>query len=260
MICSEWITETDLAVCNCSTSDPVLVANAIQASSEILYQLTGLQFPGTCEQVVRPCANSANPYGFNWTTWNFPWIPLRIGGSWINTGPCGCHMARCDCTTYPRVYLGRDDVQTVTEVTIDGDVLDPSAYRLDENQYLVRTDGSTWPCCQNLGSDLGETGTWGIELTYGWPVPQALQNAAASLAAEFINACTEGATCRLPPRTQQIVKQGTSITMAGVLSEIEQGLTGLTDVDMAIQAFNPNRLQRSPAVWSPEVGFRGLRS
>jgi hypothetical protein len=257
--CSDWLEPADLVDCDCPTDAPAAVVDSsITAASEILYRLTGMQFPGTCEQTIRPCSNSASPYGFDFGFWQYPWVPLRIGGSWLNMGPCGCNMAACDCSTYPRLNLGRSDVQSIVEVLVDGVALAPADYRLDENRYLVRVDGSNWPCCQDLSLATTEVGTWSVELTYGWPVPEALRRAAANFAAELIKACT-GGECRLPPRTLSVVKQGTTIQVAGVLAELEAGLTGLTDVDMTIQAFNPHRLTRPAFAWSPGLSQRGLR-
>jgi hypothetical protein len=260
MICSDWITPTDLVDCDCPSDAPAgVVADSISTASEILYRLTGMQFPGECTETLRPCSNSGAPAGFDWGLWTFPWVPLRIGGSWINVGPCGCNMAACDCSTYPRLNLGRSDVTSITEVLIDGAALDPSAYRLDEGRYLTRIDGAGWPCCQHLDRDTTETGTWSVELAYGWPVPEALKRAAASLAAELVKACT-GGECRLPPRTQSVVKQGVTISISGVMDELQAGLTGLTDVDLAVAAFNPHRLTRPAFAWSPGLSQRGLRA
>jgi len=163
----------------------------------------------------------------------------------------------CSCSIYPRVNLGRDDVQSVETVTIDDVVLDAGAYRLDEHRYLTRTDGSHWPCCQNLGLDSGE-GTWSVALTYGWPVPQYLVQAAAVLAMEFVKSCTNDDTCRLPARTQSVVKQGISIELSDPVGFIGQGMTGIPEVDMAIKAANPNGITRQAIVRSPEVRSAGL--
>jgi len=259
-LCADWITPADLVDCDCPTDAPAgVVADSISTASEILYRLSGMQFPGECTETLRPCSNSGAPAGFDWGLWTYPWIPLRIGGSWVNVGPCGCNMASCDCSTYPRLNLGRSDVTSITEVLIDGLALDASAYRLDEGRYLTRVDGSGWPCCQHLDRDTTETGTWSVELDYGRPVPEALKRAAASLAAELVKACT-GGECRLPPRTQSVVKQGVTISISGVMDELQAGLTGLTDVDLAVATFNPHRLTRPAFAWSPGLSQRGLRA
>jgi hypothetical protein len=253
-LCTPWITETDLIACGCpENADPGVLNLAIDTASELLYALTARQFPGTCTATVRPCSNPGSPYAFNWAVWHYPWVALRVDGMWLNLGPCGCNMAAdCGCAPYPRVNFGRSDILGVTEVTIDGDVLPATDYRLDQSQYLVRTDGGKWPCCQNLGLDLGEEGTWGVELTYGQEPPTPVTHAAAVLAAEFVKACT-GGECRLPARTQTVTKQGVTIGFLDPFDFLDRGRTGLFEVDLVITSYNPNGLARRGRVLSPEL-------
>lgn len=241
-LCTPYITRNDLAACGCPNASGVTMDANIQAASEMMYLKLGQQFPGACEATVRPCSQPGSIVG----PWPYPWIPWRIGGEWVNTGLCGCNMATdCACNPYPRVNLGRQDIQSIVEVTINDAVLDPSAYRLDQKKYLVRTDGSGWPCCQNLAADSGE-GTWFVELTYGNPVPQAVKDATAILATEYVKACVDDASCRLPRGAQNIVKQGVSfIVLDDILS--------LPEVSAVIAAYNPDGLTGRPKVFSPDV-------
>lgn len=254
-LCSPWVTESDLVSCGCPEASADVTESSIQTASEILYALTGRQYPGTCEATLRPCANggSSRPFG-----WSYPWFPIRIGGQWLNIGGCGCHTANdCACRPYPRLNLGRSDIQSVETVTIDDVELDPTAYRLDSHHYLIRTDGSGWPCCQDLSVDSGE-GTWSVELTYGWPVPESLRHAAAVLAMEYVKSCISDDSCRLPSRTQSIVKQGISIELQDPAQYLDSGRTGIPEVDLAVHAANPNGLTREAIVRSPEVGRAGV--
>ena len=257
MLCSPWISEADLVACNCPTASQVITSTAIDVSSEILYALTGRQYPGTCEATLRPCANGGSnvPVG-----WSYPWFPIRLGGQWLNIGGCGCHMARdCACNIYPRLNLGRTDIQSIVSVVIDDVVLDPAAYRLDSHRYLVRTDGDHWPCCQDLSLDSG-VGTWSVELTYGTPVPEALKFAASTLAMEYVKACIDDDTCRLPSRAVSVAKQGVTIELQDPAQFLDSGRTGIPEVDLAVHAFNPNGLTRQALVRSPEVRGAGVWS
>lgn len=259
-VCSPWVTADELTECGCSTAIPGVLDLAAEAASEVLYNLTAQQYPGTCTERLRPCANGGGLVGFNWSTWPYPWVALRVGGQWLNIGPCGCHMAsECACSPYPRVDLGRSDVQSITEVSIDGEVLAAENYRLDSHRYLVRLDAG-WPCCQNLGKNVDETGTWYIDLTYGWPIPADLTIAARSLASEYVKLCNADDTCRLPRQAISVVRDGVAIQFIDVAAALTSGLTGLWEVDQAIQAHNPNRLTVPSGAWSPDIGGRGLRS
>lgn len=251
MICSPWIDQQDLYACGCPENAPQDVMDlAIESASEILFKLTGQQYPGECEATLRPCGNSGRSVPFGW---GYPWIPLKLDGVWLNTGGCGCAMDYCGCSSYPALNLGRDDVQSVDEVIIDGVVLDPGDYRLDENRFLVRVVGSRWPCCQYLALPLDEHGTWGVTITYGWPIPADLRRAAAVLASEYVKACTSAGDCRLPMRAQTVARQGVTLQLFDPLETLNQGRTGLWEVDLAVTAHNPHRLTRQASVWSPEI-------
>lgn len=253
MICSPYLTTADLVECDCpDDASPDVIELSIQAASEIEFLLTGRQYPGECSATVRPCGNSGSPVGWSALFWSFPWIPLRIGGNWVNMGPCGCSMDACGCSGYPAINLGRGDIQSIDEVTIDGVALDPGDYRLDASRYLVRTDGGMWPCCQNLAADSGE-GTFIVELTYGRPIPSSLKRAATVLASEFVKACTGADDCALPRSTQTIIRQGATMELFDPAEIIASGATGLYEVDLVNHALNPHRLLRAPRVYSPDL-------
>jgi hypothetical protein len=241
-LCTPYIDRNDLVQCGCPETDGVTMDFAIQSASEMMYLKLGQQFPGTCEATVRPCSQPVSSGG----VWSWPWIPWRIGGEWVNTGACGCNRANdCGCKPYPRVNLGRQDIQSIEEVTIDDVALDPSAYRLDQRKYLVRTDGSGWPCCQDLAKNSGE-GTWFVELTYGNPIPQVVKDATAALATEYVKACVGDNSCRLPRKVQSVVKQGVSFVML-------DDIMSLPEVSAVIDAYNPKSLIGAPKVFSPDV-------
>jgi hypothetical protein len=261
ILCSPYADLNDLAACHCPESSPTVSQTALEVASEILYGLTGRQFAGLCEAVLRPCGSSGGLSSASWSTWSYPWYPIRQGGAWVNTGPCGCHVASdCACSSYPRVDLGRADIQSVEVVTLEAEVLDAGAYRLDEHRYLTREDGGGWPCCQHLGRPLGEPGTWSIELTYGEPAPASLVQATATLATEYVKACVDDETCRLPAQTQTIARQGVTIQLSDPTQYLAAGLTGIAEVDLIVKALNPAGISRQAVVRSPEVRSAGLWS
>jgi len=261
MICADWITEAELEACETvDGATTVINERMITATSEILYALSGRQYSGSCTETVRPCAQGSALPGFAWSRWTYPWTPMKSGSTWLNIGPaCGCHISYdCACSGIPEVFLGRSDVTEILLVDIAGTTLAAGNYRLDHGSRLVRIDGSLWPCCQDLSEDIGETGTWYIELAHGVDPPQSGKNAAASLATEMVKACI-GADCRLPQRVTNIVRQGVSMTLLDPLDFMTDGLTGIYDVDLFIKAVNPNGLMRRATAWSPEVRGKGRR-
>lgn len=260
MICQPWATIEDLDACCQSTATDEQKTAAIQAASELLYALSGRQFSGSCSETVRPCSGGAAFPGFSWARWSYPSYPVLSGGTWLNIGPaCGCHIAwDCACSGIPQVNLGRSDVTEILAVNIDGVTLSAANYRLDHGRWLVRTDGSQWPCCQNLSKDIGETGTWYIELLHGVAPPQAGVNAVTKLGCELAKACV-GADCDLPERVTTVVRQGVSMLLLDPQTFLSDGRTGLYEVDLFLAAVNPHGLARRASAWSPEVKGRGRR-
>ncbi|MCI0426357.1 MAG: hypothetical protein L0Z47_11030 [Actinobacteria bacterium] len=260
MICSPWATVPDLDECCTSNATTTQKTDALLAASEILYALSGRQYPGLCAETVRPCSGGSPLPGFSWDRWSYPTVPLLVGGNWLNIGPaCGCHIAwDCACSGIPQVNLGRSDVTQINTVVVDGVTLSAANYRLDHGRWLVRTDGEFWPCCQDLAKNIGEEGTWHIELEFGVLPPQAGIDAVIKLACEMAKAWV-GAECDLPERVTSIVRRGVSMTLIDPQTFLSEGKTGLYEVDLFLSAVNPNGLARCATVWSPEVKGRGRR-
>lgn len=247
MICAPWDT---IDCCDVTPSDDVLMF-----ASEVLFALSGRQFPGICTETIRPCAGRSQLP----PNWPYPWYPTRFGGKWLNIG-CGCHIGRdCSCGGVPQVDLGRHDVQEIYKVDIAGTTLSSSAYRLDEGRWLVRTDGEQWPCCQDLSKDIGEAGTWYIELAYGTAPPTSGQLAVSKFACEIQKACDGDSECKLPARVTTVARQGVTFTVLDPQDFLTDGRTGLLEVDFFLKAVNPNGLQRRASAWSPGMPGRARR-
>lgn len=231
-------------------------------ATQILWALTGRRF-GACELTVRPCGPRCRDVG-GWRA--YPVVADGYGtggllapyireGTWFN---CGC-VGACACRPACEAWLP-GPVATVVEVTVDGVVIDPSAYRVDDRQWLVRTDGECWPDCQDLDtSDPTADGTFFVTYTRGTPVPVAGQIAAGILACEFAKACA-GADCRLPRNLVALSRQGVDIALPDPTDLIGQGLTGIADVDLWIRSVNPTRLTHRLRVWSPDMDYPRVRT
>ncbi len=271
--CSPWITGVDVAEC-CAVDcdDPSQFDNAAIQASDILFQLSARQFAGTCEQTVRPCRTQCDCWGFQvlsrghivwgnqwgWWGWNY-WT----GDCWENS---------CGCTPLSTVTLAGYPVQAVTEVLIDGAVVDPATYRLDRQRNLVRVSDPPepdvalrWPACQNMALPDTEEGTFSVTYTYGRTPPAEGVAAAGQLACEIYKACI-GQECALPSGITRIARQGVVIEKPafvtwGFQSGKSRGLprgwvTGLPLVDNFLNAHARNGLSRRPTVWSPAVGLQ----
>lgn len=248
--------------------DPDVKARAEALAAQTLRSLTAYQVGG-CPIWVRPCAEGcggssymAAPVGgggsdalgapIGGTGW---WPHVGDGGTWVNTW-CGCGGSGCSCTTVSEVILP-GPVGRVDKVLIDGAELDPGAYRVDDGNRLVRTDGGTWPKCQDMGAPVGQDGTFAVLYLRGAPVDGLGAWVAGVLAHEFALACT-GTKCRLPAGVTSIARQGVTWDIpSGVF---ESGLTGITEVDAWVRAWNPNRVRVPSTVWAPGMPGSGTRA
>ena len=239
--CADW-----------DTFDASVQASALEFGSYVMWSATGRQF-GLCEMTVRPCGRWRGScpefWGWYWSD-NGWWLPYLDGeGIWRN---CWCGSSACQCMPDCQVYLP-GPVASVTEVVVQGAVLDPSAYRVDDLHWLVRTDGECWPDCVDLNHDSGDT-VFQVTYTRGQVVPNVVLTAAGTLACEWAKACT-GATCRLPGRVTSIARQGVTVTMVDTDTLLNRGLTGIFEVDQVITAVNPQRLRQRLRVYSPDRRF-----
>lgn len=257
-----WPVELDCAP-DWATYPPGVQSAAAAWATYILWSLTGRRY-GPCSITIRPCGPKClGPNGYltfpvnsgSTSSAGMPWmIPWIDNGVWRN---CGC-AGGCTCSATCEVALP-GPVAFIDEVTIDGVVLDPSAYRLDSLRgipVLVRTDGGCWPDCQDMDADVTEVGSFAITYQRGTLVPRAGQIAAGLLAAEFAKACV-GQDCALPQQLSSLSRNGVEVTVVDPATLVDNGLTGIANVDLWIRAVNPTAKAQRSRVYSSD--FRGPR-
>lgn len=225
-------------------TDPALIARWQQVASDRLWARSGRQF-GVCTRNSRPCKKScAAEYGITGGPWSL--TPYIVNGEWYNAATCGCRQD-CSCSELCEVFLP-GPVRSVTEVRIDGAVLDPDAYRVDAPGWLVREDGLCWPACQDLAAPAQEDGTFVVSYEYGLPLTAAAIAAVSAYTAELIKDCLPDCDCRLPRDPDDIQ------------SFLEKGLVGLAEVDQWITDVNPRNLPERVRVMSPDTGWMQPRT
>jgi hypothetical protein len=238
LCCDEW-----------ETLDPAVQSSARDYAALILWAATGRQF-GLCEVTVRPCGmrpcadGTLDFFGMGWS--GGTWTPYVWNGTWYN---CPC-VGLCCCEPRCQIRL-MGPVDSIVEVLIGGIAVDPATYRVDDQHWLVRTAGECWPFCADMDTDDGANV---LEVTYvrGTTPPPALLRAASTLACEWGKACT-GGDCRLSNRVTSIARQGISIEMASPDEFLDDGLTGLWEVDSVIKALNPYRRKERGRILAPEL-------
>lgn len=249
--CSPWITGDDVAdCCNVETTSGALFDAVAQQASDLLFEISGRLYAGECgPRTVRPgcdscwCGYQILSRGYVIGPWDYGY-PLML---------CDCCLIACSPSL---VKLAGVPVREIEEVLIDGDVVDPTTYRIFNDRYLQRLDNGRWPHAQNLTLPDTEDHTFSISYTYGADPPALGVSAAAQIACEMFKACDNATTgaCALPTGVTRITRQGITIDKLAFTSwGYREGrwATGLALVDAFLGTVNPSGLQRRPVFWAP---------
>lgn len=249
MVCL-WTLDVGCCQSTWDGAGPALQTRATQYATTVLWSLTGRRY-GPCALTVRPCSPVPER---TWQTYGV-WVdgmgvggdlnPIVWNGTWRN---CGCGYGACACVPAAQTWLP-GPVAGISEVRVSGAVIDPTAYRVDQGHWLVRTDGELWPDAQDLGAAPDAEGSFVVTYLRGELVPEGGAAAAGALACEYIKAC-QGQPCRFPKRVTSVSRQGVSVSAQETVSN---GGTGLPEVDVWVQAVNPSRLRSRPRVYNPDL-------
>lgn len=239
------------------TGAEAVTGTAIAMATEVLWQAAGQRF-GLCAVTIRPCREDC---ATGWTGFNEWWPGVGSGisgsgggprpwwynGTWYNVCSSGCGTS-CSCTLIDEALLPAP-TRDVLRVMMDGEIMDPSLYRVDENRKLIRLDNELWPLCQDMSLDDSQPGTWSVTLTVGEDIPLLAQRALGQLAMEFVKDCL-GEDCAIPWEVSSISRQGVSMVFNGVEDSREiLGQMGLRFVDLFVATYNPHRLQHRARVY-----------
>lgn len=258
--CSGWIDATDVLATCTNVTDPLLAQQLADAANDVVYGATARQFKGVCTDTIRPTRIGCSCWGAGGISagvpisWGF-WAGLNMWAGGYGWGyndypvPQGCGYLSEYALSYP--------VSQILQIKVDGSVLDPSTYRVDEERMLVRlpnSDGTNpgWPLCQNMQLPDTQPGTWSVNFTYGIAPPSACLLAAKQLACQ-LGLAFVGAPCALPTGTTKVTRAGITIERGLLADWTKGGSTGLALVDAAIRAYNPNQLMMQSSVYSPDV-------
>jgi hypothetical protein len=243
--CTDWCGTQDVSACYPDVTPGACLNSAVTMASELLFELSGRQFPGWCQSVIRPCQNNC------WGSLFGPQFLDRGHVVWSDRGWRDASNEPCNCGSWLQKVNLPGIAQEIVEVLIGGAVLDPSAYRLDPDNVLLRTDGGAWPICQNMAAAPTDPGTFQITYGHGYLPTELGRRAAAQLAREFWIACpgsgAAGLKCLLPAGVVEVTRQGIKVTRTASLM-FQSGATGLTLVDSFLAAYSnkPSGLVMSP--------------
>jgi hypothetical protein len=249
-VCNPWITGADLPA-NCC-ADLVQRSTAAVVACNILFRLSGRQFPGICQRTIRPCGVGCGAWS-RWPAYRDTWWPayLAPNGGWIASGPSVAGGGCCGRCKLPSVTLPGPVDPASVEVVIDGVALNPLYYRVVGYRRLERLDGGVWPCTQDLTADSGiggDPGTFQVTYSYGRnPGPDGIV-AAVEYACEFAKHLCGASDCKLPARTRSVTRQGVTFDVTSSLDFLDRGRTGIAAVDLWLASVNPTRLPRRATI------------
>lgn len=233
-----WTTPDLLGVARAEES--VDLMSVCITASQILYILSGRKY-GVRTETLRPVAGQNN---CGWG--NLARVPY-ISADWLwryrsNEGA-------------PEYLQLKSPVQQLSNVKVDGVILDPNAYQLYDNRTLVRmhdpVSGQTlrWPIYQRLDLPDTEVGTFSVSYSFGQVVPEGGKLAAQVFATELSRYINREPSA-LPDRTVSVSRQG--ITTAVDPTPFLKGGTGLFFVDNWVKTVNPHASRRRPSITSPD--------
>ena len=91
-----------------------------------------------------------------------------------------------------------------------------------------------------------------IDYTYGAEAPEQVKNAIDILAEEIDNFYDNTDICRLPSRVKEISSRGIDMTLIDPLDFLDEGRTGIPEVDFALSVFNPSKAKKRARVYSSD--------
>jgi hypothetical protein len=213
--CAQWPYE---ACCD----EAVDVTQAhIDMAGFMLWSATNHQF-GPCEITVRPCVDKRV-------------CCARCGGG-LGTVP------KCGCRSLSEITLP-GPINSIISVYVDGVLVDPEDYRVDDYHWLVNLVGE-WPTCSDHAAAFDEGGSFVVTYEIGVAPPPGAALVAGELACELAKAFCNDSSCRLPRNIQTLTRQGVTVNFSTVLHH-------LPNVGGWVDAVN-NRL-RPGRVWSPDM-------
>jgi hypothetical protein len=221
-----------MAVLWCSSADLVEPTSpnataAIEWASEILFKLSGERFTGL-QQVTETYGSDV------FTSINLR--PVVVYGDIVNL-PIQ--------TGIRDLRLRHQPVQSVVEVTFQGQLIDPSQYTLRNNAYLVKKYSVPWV--------LDTIDSLVVTYVYGNQIPGTGKNAAIRLANEYIWKMEGSDNSALPTRINiSYTRQGETIGVLDPMKYFDDGRTGIYEVDLFLATVNPHKAKKPPKVFSAD--------
>lgn len=218
---------------------------ACKAASYILWAFSGRKYHGTrtvTERYECPCKSSdrrSNVVPGNGVAGSNGNIYGHVLDVLDTTAGGGCGCPGTVGGRHTRLRLRGTPVRHVAQVKSGDTVLETSQYKIVNGSMLQLTNTNLDVC--------------GLEVTYtyGVNVPVSGQRAARGLAKEFVKGWS-GEECLLPDRVTNVSREGISFTIMDKQDFLDEGRTGVYEVDLFLRATNPDKARKPARIFSPD--------
>ena len=223
-----WITAAETAF-----PESPYAQTAVEYATFVLYKLTAEKYPGISRTTESYVAESRGSSHADPVSTEALQNIQRIG---VPTS-----------IQYPkRLYLRGTPAHEVFSVHYGKTPLDTSEYILFNKRFLKLSNGAIWNyACDQRGIT--------VEYSYGMLPPQAGILAATTLANELLILMGEGSDmnqCRIPERVRSVSREGISFDMIDPQEFMDDGRTGIWEIDLFIRTANPSRAKKQPRLLS----------
>lgn len=228
-----WVVPEELG----EAADSPHAYEACKTASYVLWAFSGRKFHGArtvTERYECPCRNVRPSNVLPYTEGDG-----LIRNAFFQEGSTGCGCAGTVGGRHTRLRLRGTPVRHVAKVSQGGVDLDPSEYKVVNGSYL-QLSGTKDVC--------------GLEVTYtyGVNIPTGGQRAARKMAMELVKGWG-GEDCDLPERVTNVSRQGMSFSIMDPQDFLDDGRTGVYEVDLFLRASNPDKARKPARVFSPDL-------
>lgn len=210
---------------------------ACKTASYVLWAFSGRKYHGirtVTERYELPCRSTDADFRVQ------PYID-GLGNIKNSAAGTSCGCSGTVAGQHTRLRLRGTPVRSVQKVSLGGTELSAENYKI-VNGSILQLSGA---CIDIDGLE--------ITYTYGVGVPTAGQRAARMLASELVLGWSGDGTCRLPDRATSISRQGISIEILDPQDFLNDGRTGVYEVDLFLRAANPDKARKPARVFSPDL-------
>lgn len=257
MPCTPWATIDDVSgkCADIATSDPDVLEKAIEIAQATVFRLTFGIYTGVCSTTFRPRKKSCScTSGWQDLSGNYSWdvprsFPYKVmsdGTDIYNVSCFDCFGNDVSCGTTNCVTLPFYPATSVSNITIDGVVLDPSKYEVRDQIKVCRKDDVQFPTCQDPDISLGGVGSWSITFSHGVNPPVDLVEHTLDYACQLAKRKLDK-PCELPKR----INIDRDFVAFDPMTFVKDGLTGWAPLDSCIRSINPVGARRGARVINP---------